>query len=137
MLVDAAGIAYEPKYTENYYDVKDIEFSLDGKWIFFTRTLGTAGHAANSYLYRVPADGSSTEKLLDNIWSKWLIPKGKYKGYFLAAYSSVSFEKPRHEEYGIMDLDGKEVLKLRETATLDGMTSEEYATLKLEVEGMK
>lgn len=136
MLVDAAGIAYEPKYTENYYDVKDIEFSLDGKWIFFTRTLGTVGHAANSYLYRVPADGSSPEKWVSNVWSKWLIPEGKYRGDFLISHSEASMEDPRHEEYWIMDLAGKDILKLSRTASLSGMTDKEYDSLKLEVEGM-
>lgn len=137
MLVDATGIAYEPKYTENYYDVKAIEFSLDGKWIFFTRTLGTVGHAANSYLYRVPSDGSSPEKLVSYVWSKWLIPKGKYRGDFLIAHSEASMEDPRHEEYWIMDLDGKDILKLSRTASLSGMTEKEYDSIKLEVEGMK
>lgn len=137
MLVDAAGIAYDPQDERLAYNVKNIVFSLDGKWIFFERSLDIGAHAASSTLYRVPADGATPEIRIGLTGSKRLIRKGRYQGDFLVSSSDAGGIRPRHEKYWIMDLDGKNILTLRETVSRDGLTSHEYAALRNEVDSMK
>ena len=151
MLINVGGTAYDSKRDEvNVYDVKDLKFSLDGKWLFFTRTLETAGHFANSWLYVVPADGSSPEKNINSVASMELIKVGKYRGNLLVAQISNSFFKEAgwvdtrpgaqpgpYFIYGVMDSNGKVIKTLHETPGMDALSKEECAALKQEVEGMK
>jgi len=151
MLSDVGGTAYDKKMESvSVYDVQGLGFSLDGKWLFFTRTLGAAGSFGNAKLYSVPADGSAPEKFLDAVSSMEIIKNGKYRGNLLVAQISNSFFKDKSSMatrpnavpgpyfiYGVMDSEGKVIKTLHETSGMDALGKEAYAALKKEVEVMK
>lgn len=87
MLVDACGIAYDFQFNHYAYDVKGVEFSRDGKWVYFSRTLGAVGSPADAILYRVPSDGSAPEKQIGSARFFHMIGRGKYEGFLLIEHS--------------------------------------------------